>query len=311
MIEIKRYGAGDKVAWNDFLLGAKNSVFLYHRDYMDYHADRFIDHSLIIYKKGSPVAVLPANEKGYEIISHGGLTFGGLVHGYTTGVASILEIFSLVVAYYKAAGFNALVYKSVPYIFHKYPAQEDLYALFRLNARLIRRDVSSVCDLANPLRFSETKRQAIAKCKKAGVAIKEATSFEQYWALLTSVLSKFGSLPVHSLEEFILLQGRFPCQIKLYEARLNDQLLAGVVIYDYGTLVHTQYMANSDEGRKIGALDFLNHVLISEVYRERQYYSFGISTESDGQKLNEGLALQKEMMGARAITLDFYKITFA
>ena len=67
-------------------------------------------------------------------------------------------------------------------------------------------------------------------------------------------------------------------------------------------------MANSEEGRKHGALDFINHFLINDVFKDWDYYSFGISTESQGKVLNEGLIQQKEMMGGRGISLDFYSI---
>ncbi|RYF85218.1 MAG: GNAT family N-acetyltransferase, partial [Chitinophagaceae bacterium] len=155
---------------------------------------------------------------------------------------------------------------------------------------------------------SETKRQAISKCRQAGMLVTEAVEFDEYWSLLTQVLSKFGVGPVHSLEEINLLRGSFPGNIKLFEARLNGELLAGIVIYDYNDVVHTQYMANSAEGRKLGALDFINSKLISETFSKRKYYSFGISTEQEGTVLNEGLMQQKEMMGGRAIVHDFYKI---
>jgi hypothetical protein len=66
-------------------------------------------------------------------------------------------------------------------------------------------------------------------------------------------------------------------------------------------------MAASQEGRKLGALDFINHTLLQK-FSDRKYYSFGISTEKQGQFLNEGLIQQKENMGARGIALDFYSI---
>src|SRR5690606_41235897 len=58
--------------WNEFISAAKNSVFLFNRNYMDYHQDRFNDHSLLISKSGKLVAVLPAHEKEKEIFSHAG-----------------------------------------------------------------------------------------------------------------------------------------------------------------------------------------------------------------------------------------------
>ena len=84
--------------------------------------------------------------------------------------------------------------------------------------------------------------------------------------------------------------------------------MSGALVYDFGHIVHTQYLGTSDEGRKVGALDFVLNELISKTYSDKKYFSFGISTEDSGRYLNEGLIAQKEGFGARAIVHDFYEI---
>lgn len=308
MIELFRYKQDQKFIWDEIVKKSKNGIFLFYRNYMDYHKERFKDHSLIISKKNKIIALFPANEKEGEIFSHGGLTFGSLIMNYDLKAVEVLEIFNLIKKYYKELGFSRIVYKAIPAIYHKYPAEEDLYALFRLNAQLIRRDISSVIKMNNRIRFSETKRQSVTKCNKNNITFSENSDFEEYWNLLTKVLSKFDTKPVHSLAEIVKLKKYFPEKIRLFEARKDNLLLAGIVIYDYDNVVHTQYMAISQEGRKIGALDFINHNLINEVFQDRAYYSFGISTENQGRELNQGLIQQKEMMGSRGVALDFYSI---
>lgn len=308
MIEVKRYTPELNLQWDDAVTQSKNGIFLFYRDYMDYHRDRFLDHSLLVYRKNKVVAVFPANQNGAEIISHGGLTFGSLVMSPDLKAVEALEAISAIIEYYGIQLVSRIIYKAVPYIFHSYPAQEDLYALQRIGAHIFRRDLSSVVNIKEAIRFSESKRQAVNKCQNIGITVQENVDFITYWPLLTEVLSKFGTAPVHSLDEIRTLKARFPENIKLFEATLDGQLLAGTVIYDFGKTIHTQYMANSQEGRKLGALDYINHVLISDIYRKKDYYSFGISTEEAGMKLNEGLVQQKEMMGGRGIALDFYEI---
>jgi len=309
MIEIKKYTGPDKKLWDDFVALSKNGNFLFFRDYMDYHKDRFTDHSLIFTKKNLPVAVLPANETGRELVSHGGLTFGGLITCPEIHTTEVLEIFELLLSYCYSNGFQAIIYKTIPLIFCNYPSEEDRYALFRNNAQLIKREISSVLPLQeNKIRFSESKRQSVAKCQKMDLQVIESFDFSDYWQLLSEVLSKFNAKPVHSLQEINYLKSKMPDRIKLYEARLNDSLLAGIVIYDYSQVVHTQYMASSVEGRTVGALDYVNDVLINQIYPDRKYFSWGISTEQGGKILNTGLIQQKEMMGGRGIALDTYRI---
>jgi hypothetical protein len=148
----------------------------------------------------------------------------------------------------------------------------------------------------------------VAKCTQANVAITENDDFSEYWNLLVEVLSKFNTLPVHNINEIMGLKNSFKNKIRLFEARLNGELLAGAVIYDYSNVVHTQYLANSEKGRSLGALDFISFQLINGEFKDRKYFSFGTSTTNEGKVLNEGLVQQKENMGARTIVNDFYKI---
>ncbi|HUR80134.1 MAG TPA: GNAT family N-acetyltransferase, partial [Thermoanaerobaculia bacterium] len=75
-----RFTPDDAPAWNEFVRASRNGTFLFDRGYMDYHADRFEDRSLLFFDSADRlVAVLPAHRRGTELISHGGLTYGGFV----------------------------------------------------------------------------------------------------------------------------------------------------------------------------------------------------------------------------------------
>ena len=131
-----------------------------------------------------------------------------------------------------------------------------------------------------------------------------------FWKVLNETLQCcHGVKPVHSVAELELLMSRFPENIKLYVARLDDELLAGSVVFDCGKVVHTQYLAASPKGKQMGALDLVINYLIAEVYADREYLDFGISTEQGGMVLNEGLAFQKEMFGGRGVNYDCWKVS--
>lgn len=309
-MEIRRYGEEDEGLWNTFIKASKNGVFLFDRGYMDYHRDRFKDHSVFLFKEERVLAVFVACEMGTEIVAHAGLTFGGMVMHYDMEVAEALEAFGLLAAYYKEAGFFSLCYKPVPHPFHRYPSDEDLYALSFKKAALYRRDLGSMVDLRAPIRFAEGKRWGASKAARLGVVISLNPDLSQFWEVLEEVLKKYGSVPVHSLAEISLLRGRFPEVIRLYEARRDGILMAGVLVYDFGTVVHAQYMANSEEGRKTRSLDFVCNQLVTDIYKDRQYFSWGTSNGKEGNYLNEGLVHQKESMGGRGIAYDFYKLEF-
>jgi hypothetical protein len=307
-VEVLNYSPAHRQDWDQIVKGAKNSTFLHLRDYMEYHAHRFDECSVVITRQGKPIAVFPCNRVSDLAISHGGLTYGGLIYGVDVRAAEMLEIFQKLAHYYKNAGIKSMRYKAIPHIFHAYPAEEDLYALFRLNAKLYRRDISSVIPMENRLKFSRLRRSNIEKAEKCGLEIREGDYLADFHHLLTQVIGKFGTKPVHSLDELKLLQSRFPDSIRLFGALKDGHLLAGGLIYDFGHVAHLQYVANSDEGRKVGALDFIIGHLIENEFSSRRYFSFGNSNEQDGQYLNEGLIFQKEGFGARGMAQDFYEL---
>lgn len=76
MIEIVRYTDNQEDIWNQFNKQSKNYLFMFDRNYMDYHKDRFKDHSLLFYNDGKLIALLPMSEHDEMLVSHGGLTYG-------------------------------------------------------------------------------------------------------------------------------------------------------------------------------------------------------------------------------------------
>jgi len=308
LYEFAKYNSEHRTTWDDVVNKSKNGNFLHLRDYMDYHADRFDEQSVLVFKQGKPIAVFPCNRNGSDIVSHGGLTYAGLIYGNNVHAAAVLEIFRELTAFYKAANAQKIVYKAIPHLFHKYPAEEDLYALQRLGARLMRRDISSAIKLNSRIKFSDSRKCTIRKSAKLGVEVREGIFFDEYHQLLTQVIAKYGTDPVHSVAELQLLKSRLPNGIRLFGAFHGEQLLAGTIIYDFGHIVHTQYLASSDAGREVGALDFVLAHLIENTFSDRQYFSFGISTEQNGQYLNEGLIFQKEGFGGRGVVHDFYEL---
>jgi hypothetical protein len=86
-------------------------------------------------------------------------------------------------------------------------------------------------------------------------------------------------------------------------------MLAGVVMFETATVAHAQYSAMSDDGRKTGALDGLFSYLIDHYRPRTRWFDFGISSEQEGQVLNQGLAGQKEEFGGSAVVYDAYRLS--
>jgi len=311
MLSLLHYSNDKKSQWDSFVCKAKNNHFFFLRDYMEYHADRFEDHSLMVYdEKDKLIALFPANLEGDVLYSHQGLTFGGLLIDVKMRTETVIDIFSALKSYCKKKNIYKLVYKCIPYIYHTSPAEEDRYALFVHGAELVRRDVSSTIYLEAPVRYSKGRKWTVNKSKKENLLLSNSYDFGSYWKLLeNTMMMKYGEKPVHSCDEIQLLAKKFPENIKLFTVNNNaDQLLAGALIYENSLVVHTQYLTNSEQGREVGALDLLLDHLIKNIYNNKKYFDFGISNENNGSYLNKGLIAQKEGFGARAVVHDFYEI---
>jgi hypothetical protein len=308
-LSVSVYKPENKNLWDGFVSCAKNGVFLFFRDYMEYHSDRFQDHSLLFFKDGQLVGLLPANLDHHALHSHAGLTFGGVISGYDMTQFLMLEIFEKIVEHCKKEGITQVIYKAIPYIYHSVPADEDLYALFRNNAKLIARNVSSSMFMLEKRPFDGRRKESLRKAKKNNLFVKRSYDLKSFMDLAEYVLmEKHGVRPVHTIEELAPLMSRFPDNIKLFVSCKQDVMLAGIVMYESANVAHGQYAANSAIGRSIGAQDIIEDYLINEYYKDKKYFDFGISTLKLGKELNEGLLTRKEGFGASAVTYDFYEL---
>jgi hypothetical protein len=309
-MNIQKYITENKNIWNEFVKNSKNGHFFFLRDYMEYHSDRFEDCSVMVFDENDKlIAVLPANIKENTLYSHQGLTFGSFLVDDKMKTETMLEIFESLKVFFKEQNIEKIVYKCIPYIYHIKPSEEDRYALFRNDAKLIRRDVTSTIDLTEQVRYSKGRKWTINKAKKEPIETFESDDYDAFWELLTGVLkSNHEAKPVHTLEEMKKLASFFSKNIKLFLAKKDEKIVAGALIYENKNIVHTQYLANSEEGRELGALDLLIDYLIKDIYKNKKYFDFGISNEDAGRYLNIGLIAQKEGFGARAVVHDFYEL---
>jgi hypothetical protein len=307
-LEVVKYESDQKRLWDEFVDNSRNGLFLFRRDYMEYHSDRFADHSLLFLSGGQLVGLMPANIADHVLNSHGGLTFGGVVSNSQMKAELMLELFDALKSYLRPRNISKVVYKAVPHIYHRLPSEEDLYALYRNGARLFRRDISSTIEMSARLSFGKGRKWAMKKARQQGLEVSRSFDFQGFMAIEEQVLAaKYGIRPAHTGEEISLLAGRFPDNIKLFTAGRRGEMLAGVIIYESEQVAHAQYISATEEGKQICALDAILEFLLDEYYSGKKYFDFGISSEKDGTFLNTGLIDNKQSYGARAVVHDFYE----
>lgn len=297
--------------WEEFIGRSRNATFIFSRDYMEYHADRFRDASLIALCDGKPLAMLPACRLEGDVIStHAGLTYGGwiLPDRHVDG-AMLLHLMEQWVEWCAVNGYKAIHYKPLPLIYASTPSEEDRYALWRCGFSLAAVNLSSAVDMRQSVRFNMSKRQQLKKALRHELRIGESDRWEEFWDVLCRCLSeRHEASPVHRLDEIRLLHSRFPKNIRLFTVEDDGGVQAGVCVYDTGIVAHSQYAATTPSARRNYYLTALYHHLLTESFAGRRYFDFGTSNESGGRMLNEGLLNQKFSMGGTGVVYETYSL---
>jgi hypothetical protein len=309
-LSIEPYDRRHQQRWDEFVRTSKNGTFLFYRGYMEYHRDRFVDASLLIFDDhGELLSLLPANRDGAHLVSHGGLTYGGFIVGDALKVVAAIEMFDAVLAYASASGIRRLTYKTIPHIYDRRPAGETAFALGVIGGRLVRRHLLSVVSPAAGSRVERRRLRSIKRATGAGLTVTLTDRYPEFWPVLeANLVEVHGVRPVHTLDEILLLHGRFPSHIKLFCTFEGPAIIAGVVIYESDMVAHVQYVGSSSRGRKLGAVDLIYHWLLTDYYRRKPYLDFGNSFGTGLGSLNLGVLEFKESLGGRAVIHDFYEL---
>ena len=305
---IQRYNPSLQATWDAFVRDSKNGTFLFERGYMDYHSDRFVDHSLMYYDaKRRLVALLPANEVTAtgDYYSHQGLTYGGFILTVRNTVEQVMELMSDTLDYLRQQGFERWHYKQMPTIYHRCPAEEDEYALWRAGAVIEVCNISCSVPLMMPPIMERRRKRGVSRAEELGYQLEEGASLEEFWPIMVENLrERYDASPVHTLAEMQLLQSRFPDRIRCYLVRdAQGVAQAGAVVFLTCPLtVHVQYAHATHQGKADGAIDLL-YVRLMDLFRRQgySYFDIGTSNEQGGRILNEALIAQKEGFGGRGI----------
>jgi len=314
-VVIQPYDDSHAEMWDGFIVDSASGTILHTRNFLSYHQNRFDDRSLIVFdEKQKILAVLPAAMSPADksvVVTHPGASFGGIVGSEKCRGETMQDVLSGIGKFYRDQKIERLLYKAVPFIYHRMPMQDDLYALFRMKAVRYRCDISAVVDLDNRGRIGSRRMRGFKKAIKAGLRIESGAQYAApLWdVLFTNLQNKHGVKPVHSLEEITLLLKRFPKNIQIVVVLFNEQVEAGVVLFHSRMVSHAQYIASSERGKACNALDFIfEHCIDDAQQRGERYFDFGISNEDEGRRLNEGLYSFKCEYGAGGAVHEFYEL---
>jgi hypothetical protein len=312
---VRSYQPAHAEAWEELVARSCNGTFLHTRRFLSYHGDRFVDHSMVLQDRQGrvigafPAAVSPACPD--TIVSHPGLTYGGLVHDGSVRGASMIAALGEIADHYRQLGYSRLRYKAVPAIYHLEPADDDLYALFRLGGRRYRSDLSAAIDLSRRGWVTQRRIRSRRTAEAAGASIDESwDEIGSFWETLQANLARrHDTVPVHSLGEIQLLHDLFPDEIILIVASITGVVVGGAVLFAAGPVLHMQYTATTEQGRTACVTDLVMERAIELARcRGHRFFDFGVSTPHEGWCLDEGLYEFKVSFGAGGVVHDHYEL---
>lgn len=309
--ELVPYTSSHLDCWDSFCEDSCNATFLHSRLFLSYHEDRFTDLSLLIMNSGKLVGLFPAAQSLSNtslVVSHPGITYGGIIHqGKLLGSENI-DTLSLIALHFKLAGYQKLIYKCIPHIYAKMPAQDDLYSLFRLGASIDRSELSSCIDFSSRRPLNSRRRRALKKSnQKVYVSTESILLKDLFFIVQDNLERKYRAKPVHTLDELELLINRFPSEIKVRTVLINGVVEAGVILFTSSNVWHAQYIAASQKAYEVSALDAVFDSIIREAQHSgARYFDFGTSNENNGLVLNDGLYRFKSEFGGGGVIYTSY-----
>lgn len=310
-MEILRYNIEHKSKWDEFISKAKNTSFLFYRNFMDYHQERFQDFSLFVLEKSKIVAVLPAHVNNNILYSHKGLSYGGILCLPEVNLSTFEKMVKTILLYCAQQNILQVEINSIPSVYSSVFSEELSFINFSSTKKNSRVQLLSIIDFRSPLPINDNRKRMIKKGEKNNYYVEENSTADLFWQniLELRLQKRYNNVPVHSMEEINNLMNIFPQNIKQYNVFSPDgKIVGGTTVFINKNIIRLQYIAGSDEGNKEGGLDFLIFHLLKKYQNRVDFFDFGSSNISEN-RVNEGLIYWKESFGARSIAQ--YTYTFS
>lgn len=321
-LEFVQYNPTLETEWDSFVEGQANNGTLFHkRAFLSYHPPgRFIDDSLLFYKKGKLLAVLPAalrqGDKNKILISHPGASFGGFVVRKDLSLKDATALVHLLKEYAKQKRYSGLDLTLPLIVYWQRPSHYLDFALYNAGFDYRKREVSSVIPLdvdeGQVLQlFKPEAQRAVRRARKLGVKIKLAVDYTMFYGILQKNLKlRHNVNPTHSLPELEKLAQWFPEDIKLFAAYLEDRMVAGIVLFNANPKTTLAFYVSHDQAyQKYRAVNYLFYEVFRWCIRHHfDFLDFGIFTVN--MQPNWGLARFKESFGAQGIFRDSMRLMF-
>lgn len=308
-IEVKRYSQPDQSVWDIFVDNADNGFFFFKRAFMEYHADRFTDFSLLIYFNNHLVSLFPANLKGNQIHSHQGLSYGGLIYVHDLPLDTISDIHNSIQDYFHQLGISSITVSPAPpqYSESRKNRYNDL-----LKNKSVKTEHSKPISIVDKdcVKLPTRRRLRIPQSHEEKYRIIQVHDFKQVWPMIAECyINQHGFQPVHSTEEMLYLKSCFPDNIianAIQENSPNAPTIATLITLEDKNIVKFQYIGYTKEARNFNVIDFLYYKVIQKAIYENKSVDMGHSIDVNTNIINENIIFAKRRHGAIEIEANTF-----
>ena len=181
MIKIEKFSESKKLEWDSFVDSSNNGTIFHLRRFLSYHPKgRFADHSLLAYKKGKLIGIIPAaikkiNDKEF-FVSHPGLSVGSFVVQENLSISDSLLLIKTFINYVYEAGFGGIRVTLLPIIYQKRLSNYIEFSFLKYDFKYVKRELSSVLFLEKSLehnlkKFRPSHLRAVKSALKKNCAV--------------------------------------------------------------------------------------------------------------------------------------------
>lgn len=302
-----------KADWDFVLDNSAENLFLFKREFMEYHKDRFIDSSLMLFKDDKAIGIVPCNIKQEFVFSHQGLSFGGIILIEGLDQDDILIIIEILLKFWNQIGIKKVEIKLIPIIYCGKTQNSIKELLFEKGFKLQSSVQTFVIDMSTSHK-SRVGRWKLRNSHRKDFQIMEVNDFSGFWnhVLIPLYHERIGVPPTHTVEEINQLKSRNQNHIRQFVISLSDhQILAGITVFEYKSVAKFQYIAATNLGKKLRALDFLMEYLLKTKFARKKYIDLGTVHDPKTGIPQKGLIDWKVSWHAEMINLEKIEFSFS
>ncbi len=318
-LEVVKFEPGLEKDWDEFVDVSNNGTLFHKRAFLNYHPqDRFIDDSLLFFKKSSLFAVLPAAARHGDpeklLVSHPGSSFGGFVCRQDLSLRDATRLINALKKYAAAQHYGGIDLTLPPSIYLERPSHYLDFALYQAGFRYRKRELSSVIPLVvdeqNVLKlFSSASRRAVRRAQKLGVEVRIDDNYQAFYQILQNNLKlRHNVIPTHTLDELEKLAQWFPEDVFLFSAYVDERMVGGVTLFNANAHATLAFYISHDEAyQKYRAVNLLFYEVCKWCVQHKfKYLDFGLFTVN--MDPNWGLGRFKEGFGAQGVFRDSMRL---